>query len=305
MPFWKFQVFYKKTSVKHFSKLLDIQNGKNEDGPEQQKLLDMSIVQYIRYIIGGIRKQLYKVYFFIKPFLALFTRVLLGSEKNPPPMSIPIIINNRNRYSFLKLQIQSLKKRGYTNIYIIDNNSSYLPLLNYYDTECPYTVFRLKQNMGHLALWKSGIIKQFRSRYFVYTDSDVVLDECCPSDFMEQFIRVMMKYPLVEKVGFSLRIDNLPDCYDQKQQVIDWESQFYKRKISDNPPLYKATIDTTFALYRPYSKSGWNLHSPIIRIGEPYIARHMPWYNDSAKLEEEELFYIQHCETLTGWTMKK
>ncbi len=260
---------------------------------------------YICYIIAGIRKQLYKIYFFIKPFLVLFNRVLRGREKNPNPMSIPIIINNRNRYSFLKLQIQSLEKRGYTNICIIDNNSSYLPLLNYYDTECPYTVFRLKQNMGHLALWKSGLIKQFRSRYFVYTDSDVVLDECCPSDFMEQFVRVMKKYPLVEKVGFSLRIDDLPDSYDHKQQVIDWESQFWKRKISENPPLYKAAIDTTFALHRPYYIVGGNLHSPIIRLGKPYTALHMPWYNDSANLNEEELYYIRHCETSTCWTMKK
>lgn len=257
------------------------------------------------WFIGGVWKQLLKIYFFIKPFFSRFIRALLRAQEEPDPMSIPIIINNRNRHSFLKLQIQSLEKRGYTNIYIIDNASSYLPLLDYYETECPYTVFRLKQNMGHLSLWKSGLIKQFRGQFFVYTDSDIVLDECCPSDFMEQFVRVMKKYPLVEKVGFSLRIDDLPACFDKKQQVIDWESQFWKHKIADNPPLYKAAIDTTFALYRPYYIVGGNLHSPIIRVGEPYLAKHMPWYNDSVHLSNEESFYIQHCETITHWTMGK
>lgn len=158
--------------------------------------------------------------------------------------------------------------------------------------------------MGHLALWKSGLIKQFRRQYFIYTDPDVVLDECCPPDFMEQFIRVMKQYPLVEKVGFSLRIDDLPACFDKRQQVIDWESQFWKRKIADNPPLYKAAVDTTFALYRPYHMVGVNLNSPHIRLGMPYTTRHMPWYNDSAHLSEEESFYIQHCETCTYWKSK-
>ena len=257
------------------------------------------------WFIRGAWKNILKLWFFIKPFLSWLIGVLRGVRKAPAPMSIPIIINNRNRYAFLKSQIQSLEKRGYTNIYIIDNNSSYLPLLNYYDTECPYTVFRLKQNMGHLALWKSGLIKQFRSQYFVYTDPDIVLDECCPSDFMEQFIRVMRKYPLVEKVGFALRIDDLPDCFEKKQQVINWETQFWQRQIIDNPPLYKAAIDTTFALYRPYHICGSDLHALNIRVGAPYLAKHMPWYNDSANLSEEETFYIQQCETTSYWTKGK
>lgn len=255
----------------------------------------------IHWFVAGIKKQLRKLYSFIKPFISLAIRTLLRTQDEPDPKSIPIIINNRNRYSFLKLQIQSLEKRGYTNIYIIDNASSYAPLLHYYDTECPYTIFRLKQNMGHLALWKSDLIKQFRNRYFVYTDPDIVLDEGCPSDFMARFVSIMKKHPLVEKVGFSLRIDDIPACFAKKQQVIDWESQFWKRKIADNPPLYKAAIDTTFALYRPYYICGCNLHSPHIRSGAPYLAKHMPWYNDSAHLTEEERFYIQHCETITTW----
>lgn len=259
----------------------------------------------MKWFLGGIFKQVLKVYFFIKPFISLVLCCIRSSTVVKEPYHIPIIINNRNRLSCLKLQIESLEKRGYTNIIIIDNASTYPSLLEYYETVCPYKVYRLNRNLGHLALWESGLIKQFRKEYFVYTDSDIVLDECCPSDFMEQFVRVMKKYPLVEKVGFSLRIDDLPACFDKKQQVIDWESQFWKLKIADNPPLYKAAIDTTFALYRPYYIVGGNLHSPIIRVGEPYLAKHMPWYNDSVNLSNEESFYIQHCETITHWTMGK
>ena len=33
--------------------------------------------------------------------------------------NIPIIINNRNRLTYMKMLISSLEKRGYNNIYII------------------------------------------------------------------------------------------------------------------------------------------------------------------------------------------
>ena len=45
---------------------------------------------------------------------------------------IPIIINNFNRLDTLQKLIASLEIRGYRNIYIIDNLSTYPPLLDYY-----------------------------------------------------------------------------------------------------------------------------------------------------------------------------
>ena len=245
------------------------------------------------------------VYFAIKPFLMFCKVKFLYTQKPLDTLRIPIIINNRNRLSFLKTLIHSLESRGYTNIYIIDNASSYPPLLNWYEKECAYKVYRLNQNLGHLALWKSGIIKQFRKDYFVYTDPDVVPDENCPADFMEVFLSILKKYPFIEKVGFALKIDDLPDSFDKKKEVTDWEQQFWRRRIENNLPLYKAAIDTTFALYRPYYLLGGNLHSPHIRVGEPYVAKHLPWYSDSAHLLEEDIYYIQHSETFTHWTTGK
>lgn len=67
--------------------------------------------------------------------------------------NIPIIINNRNRLTYMKMLISSLEKRGYNNIYIIDNDSTYPPLLDYYSKECIYPVFYLNKNVGYNALW--------------------------------------------------------------------------------------------------------------------------------------------------------
>src|SRR5437016_2259980 len=69
-----------------------------------------------------------------------------NTEKNSK--QIPIIINNRNRVTYLLQLISWLEKSGYNNIYIIDNNSKYPPLLEYY-SKTKYPVFRLKENAGH------------------------------------------------------------------------------------------------------------------------------------------------------------
>lgn len=85
---------------------------------------------------------------------------------------IPIIINNYNRLEMLTKLIHSLENRGYHNLYIIDNQSTYPPLLEYY-TRLPYPVYMLNKNVGHLSLWETGIFKQFKDSYYAYTDSDL------------------------------------------------------------------------------------------------------------------------------------
>ncbi len=213
---------------------------------------------------------------------------------------IPIIINNYNRLSMLSKLIDSLTVRGYHNIHIIDNASTYPPLLEWYES-CPYKVFRLDENVGHLAFWETGIYKQFWGQYIAYTDSDMEIIPECPDDFIERFVSLLDKYPYVLKVGFSIAIDDLPDCFDKKDAVQDWESQFWKREIE--PEVYIAPIDTTFAVYKPYFKGEIvYFKSKYLRTGYPYTIRHLPWYKDSANLDEEELYYLSHIKTSTHWS---
>jgi glycosyltransferase involved in cell wall biosynthesis len=214
---------------------------------------------------------------------------------------VPVIINNFNRVTTLKKLISCLEERGYYNIYILDNKSSYPPLLDYYN-ECKYKVFRLNENLGALAFWKSGIYKQFRKSYFVYTDSDVMPVENCPADFMEFFLKTMKKHRLAQKVGFSLKIDDIPDHYLQKPQVLKNEEQFYKF-YNEEENLYRAPVDTTFALYRPRARFRHaNNYIEIYRTGFPYMAYHLPWYHDSLNPEPEERYYIETCGPLAMYT---
>lgn len=216
-------------------------------------------------------------------------------------VAIPIIINNFNRLTTLKQLIASLEKRGYTNIHILDNGSCYPPLLEYYKT-CRYEVIYLHRNIGFKALWKDRKTRnRFCSDYYIYTDADVMLDESCPKDTINHLYQLLKKnYKYAAKIGLSLRIDDLPDHYDQKQKVIQWESRYYKNLNNDR--LYPAPVDTTFALYRPRVGLSHSRAVEAYRTSAPYQLKHLPWYVDSANISEEEKFYIQHCKRVTSWS---
>ncbi len=233
-----------------------------------------------------------------------FSRMLylLFGKECQDPMDIPIIINNYNRLSYLKELISSIESRGYRNICIIDNASTYPPLLDFYRTT-PYRVFRLDRNIGYLALWKSGIYREFRGSYYVYTDSDMKIDEECPDNFMARFVSIMERYPRAEKVGFGIRTDDLPDHYKNKRDVVEHESQFWRESPEEG--VYRADIDTTFALYRPFCKGAAFKYREAYRTGFPYVIRHLPWYVDSSNITDEERYYIDSVSQSTHWSQRR
>lgn len=228
----------------------------------------------------------------VKKLQALLLRRLVLLGKKIEPSEIPVIINNRNRLTTLKQLIEWLEKIGMKNIYIIDNDSTYPPLLNYYKS-CPHKVFLLNQNVGHLALWKTDIFNQFKSNYYIYTDSDVLPIEECPNDVIAYFLNTLTKYSAIEKIGFGLKIDDLPDHYAAKAKVIDWENKFWKKEVA--PGIFDAAIDTTFALYCPYT-NGAQWVSNAYRTGGKYIARHLPWYENTSAPTPEDQYYQEHVK---------
>lgn len=262
---------------------------------------EKNIVSQIKSVLmkNQIKEFLVPFYYWIwENYILLRNRFLKTTYTNA--YEIPIIINNRNRLTFLKQMISSLHSKGYHNIYIIDNQSTYEPLLEFYKNS-NFKVFYLNENVGFLSLWKTGIYKQFQNNFFVYSDSDVVPTEECPNNFLQLFLDRMKKDKKIMKIGLSLKIDDLPDHFKNKNEVIDWESQYFQIVVDNF--YYKANIDTTFALYRPFMSGGAS-RLKMFRSQKPMEAYHMPWYNDSSNLTEEELFYINNAKTSTHWTSK-
>ena len=79
---------------------------------------------------------------------------------------IPVFIISYNRLSYIEQMIEQLEKYGMRNIHIIDNASTYPPLLRYYDT-LKYDVIRMKENLGHMVFWKSNIFEKYRNDFFI------------------------------------------------------------------------------------------------------------------------------------------
>jgi hypothetical protein len=213
----------------------------------------------------------------------------------------PVIINVRDRLETLRQLVEWLEAAGQRELYLLDNASSYPPLLAWLD-QTPHTVVRSERNLGHRGPWLSGLVPRLgHDCCFVVTDPDVVPVEDCPLDAIQHFRALFEEVPIVDKIGFGLRIDDLPDHCAHKAEVIAWEQRFWEREVV--PGAYGAAIDTTFALYRP-GRGHWFLNS--LRTAPPYVARHLSWYVDSANLTDEERYYREHADPLTNnWDLER
>jgi hypothetical protein len=149
---------------------------------------------------------------------------------------IPVFIVNRNRHEAMRRLIDWLREAGTRRIVILDNASSYPPLLQYYQQlPAGVNVLRLEQNHGPYVLWQQGVHKVLDTPY-VLTDSDIVPADCCPRDLIGRLHETLRRYPDASKVGPALRIDDLPDGYAEADTVRKWESQFWDGPVWSNTP---------------------------------------------------------------------
>jgi hypothetical protein len=132
---------------------------------------------------------------------------------------------------------------------------------------------------------------------FVVTDPDVLPDPDCPWDVIAHFQQILDRHRDADKVGFGLRIDDLPSGFPHRDAVVRWETQFWQNEVE--PGVFKAEIDTTFALYRPgRDHKKYN----ALRTGAPYVARHLPWYVASDSVTDEDRHYRAHADpAITSW----
>jgi hypothetical protein len=132
---------------------------------------------------------------------------------------VPVFIVNRNRHAALERLVTWLIGGGTRKVVILDNDSSYPPLLAYYDhLPAGASVLKLGENHGPYVLFEQGVHQVLDTPY-VLTDSDIVPAEFCPSDLIGRLLEVLRKYPDASKVGPALRIDNLPDGYADADTV--------------------------------------------------------------------------------------
>lgn len=236
----------------------------------------------------------------MKEWLAGWRQASAPKEKSE---TIPIYINARNLLTPLKKLVDYLLTIPKAWPIIIDNDSTWKRLIDYYDLECPVEVIRTGINGGKFG-WEPHL-KDHASlgiKKYVVTDSDLDLSEV-PIDLLEVLSRGLDANPSVSKCGLSLDFETIPKEFQLRDEVIAHESQFWRYRRSG---FCEAGIDTTFAMRRASDPIAKETHGHL-RADRPYTAIHWPW-NWTPKLieESEEIrFYLDTMET-TGihWTAK-
>lgn len=189
-----------------------------------------------------------------------------------------------------------LERTGHGNITLLDNASTYPPLLDYL-ARSSHRVIRLEENLGHRVPWRCGIVGEFGEEMpFVVTDPDVLPDPQVPAESFEYMQELLLRHPAFDKIGFGLHIDDLPNLYPFREQVIAWERPFWEKEVE--PGVFAAHLDTTLALHRPgcpYKVT------EALRTAEPYMARHLPWYRDPLAPDEEVKYYQCHRDQSVGY----
>jgi hypothetical protein len=210
-------------------------------------------------------------------------RVRNGWLRFSPDM--PVFVICRDRVTPLRELLAWLEAEGLRNIILVDNDSTYPPLLALY-AETTHRVLKLDHNVGATSPWLPEVIGAYARRGpFIVTDPDV-LPVHGSRGAVKHFIRLLNRYPGYVKAGFGLKIDDLPSHYDLGAQVVKWETQMWVKEIE--PDVFQAPIDTTLAVYRPGTPY---VIGPALRTGGPFVARHEPWYLDSRNPGDEVTYY--------------
>jgi len=129
------------------------------------------------------------------------------------PTDIPIFIICFERVDSLKELVTWLEKIGQQKIIFIDNDSTYQPLLDYYE-KTPYQVLRLYRNLGQTTPWSLSIIRSLvPDDFYIVSDPDIIPVENCPDDTIKYFVNLHKRFLAYQKVGFGLKTNDLPNHY--------------------------------------------------------------------------------------------
>jgi hypothetical protein len=192
----------------------------------------------------------------------------------------PCVIITRDRASYTRRCLSSLARYSdQLDLHIVDHGSTWWPMLQLLEDleeDEGFTVHR-RGDHGPRSLWDwDGLRDIVGDRPYLVTDPDIELDETCPDDWLSQ-----MGGALAEgyaKVGLGLRLDDLPDT-PRSLRVADWEGRFWATP-GPRGDGYLAPVDTTLALYPPLGDQPRFHLGPALRLAPPYLAHHLPWYED-------------------------
>lgn len=204
-------------------------------------------------------------------------------------INYPIYLTNMNRLSTTKKMVEDLfRLNPNSDITIIDNASTYPPLLNWYREIGKYVKIRKNDvNRGPWSFFYSRINLECQNTHYVYSDADLELNPEMPYNWQEIMLECLKKYG--RKASLALKLSDVPEG-DLKEQIKNHQSIcWYPTEEKD---VYRAITDMTFSMDE--KSKGYRFES--MRLAGKFECRHIPWYLDANNLSEEEKYYIEHLD---------
>lgn len=202
-------------------------------------------------------------------------------------INYPVVLTNMNRYTTCKKMVEDLfRLNPSARITIIDNASTYPPLLDWYEKiKNDVEVVRHQANYGPWVFLNSGYIHTIKDKWFVYSDADLELNPEMPYNWQEIMQEYSLKYD--RKASLALRISDIPDHYEFKEVIRDHQQVCWVP--TDEKDVYLAITDMTFSMDCD------NKHRyESVRLAGNMEVKHVPWYIDFNNLDEEERYYLEH-----------
>lgn len=200
-------------------------------------------------------------------------------------MNTPLIVPVFNQLTYLKNILNWWKWYAPNQpVYIVDNNSDYGPLLEFYVNMKYENVylgsFGENECSKNIRRTIDGEI-QGKYDYYCLSDPDISIHPSTPPNFLEIW-KDYIDNKGYHHVGFNLITEGLPEWLHDREMKIRNEKEFLQNPVETSHGFigYRAPIDTTFAMYTT-KNSGW--HSPMngqdwgnsLRIFESF---HLGWY---------------------------
>ena len=214
----------------------------------------------------------------------------------------PILIPAFNNPSYCRMMVDQLLGARLSRILLIDNGSTSAEMCQMLDSmEGKVRILRLGRNAGPKYFAQNWFFYLRLPPIFCVTDPDIQFNQNLPSDFLQTLLTLTEEHK-IGKAGFALNIqdhhnfrDILLNFKGMNYDIVSWESQFWQQQIGmtrAGDPVFRADIDTTFALYNKkfFSRKKLGFYRAL-RVGGDFTARHLPWYRESVIGQAEERAY--------------
>jgi hypothetical protein len=216
-------------------------------------------------------------------------------------MKIPIILNNRNLLTWTSKMVEECKRfDNVGDIIIVDNDSTYEPLLEWYDTK-PCEIIKTSNN-GYLSPWVINLPEKLTSSFYVVSDPDLDLSNT-PNDALTHLQDKMLKHSNYCRIGLSLENWNVSEKSPYHKFLNEWAKTNWDPNTISDGLLVNQQFDTTFGLYhinRNYRGSNCTTNSP-------YSVNHLPWEFTMDEINQLEIdnyeyyYYLKNSNSSSSY----